>query len=51
MTEKLEYNKILEGADYEGAIHLLLNFKYTLIVVEPVYPILNTPHSTIIVFC
>ena len=36
MTEMIESNKILEATDDEGAIFLLINIKYTVIVSEPV---------------
>ena len=35
---------MFEGADDEGEIHLLINLKCTVIVVEPVSPIINMPH-------
>ena len=44
------YNTILEVTDDEVAICLLLNPKYIVIVVEPVSPVLNMPHSMILVF-
>ena len=49
MTESIESNKILEGTDYEGEIHLLINIKYTVIVVDTVSPIINNPHYMILV--
>ena len=51
MTERLDSNTILEGADDELGIKVILNLKYTVIVVEPVSPIWNTPHSKSLVFC
>ena len=51
MTERIEYNTILEGTDDEGAIHLFINFKCTVIVADPISPIRNMPHSTRLVFC
>ena len=42
---------MLEVTDEEGAIHLLINRKYTVIVADTGSPILNTQHSTILVFC
>ena len=44
----IEYNAILEVVDDEGAIQLLLNNKYTVILVDPGSPIRNNPHSTIL---
>ena len=35
----------MEGTDDEGAIHLLINPKCTMVVVETLYPNRNTPHS------
>ena len=46
----IEYNTILDVTDDEGAIHLIINMKYTVIVSEPVSPIQNTPHSKSLVF-
>ena len=37
--------------DDEGAIHLLINLKYTVIVADTGSLILTTPHSTSLVFC
>ena len=51
MTEIIESNKILEFTNDEGAIHLLISLKCTVIVEDPSSPILNTPHSTSHVFC
>ena len=34
MTEMIEYNTILKVTDDEGAIHLLVNLRYTVIVIE-----------------
>ena len=51
MTESIESNTIFEVTYDEGEIYLLLNLKYIVIVVEPIYPIQNTPHSTSLVFC
>ena len=42
---------MLEVNDNEGAIHLLINIKCTVIVVYPVSPIINTPHYTRLVIC
>ena len=50
MTERLDYNTILEVTDDEREIHLLLNLKYIVIVVDPVSPIRNTPHSMSLLF-
>ena len=49
--ESIEYNTTLEGNDDEGEVHLLINIKCTVILVEPVSPIRNTPHSTSLVLC
>ena len=51
MTESIDYNKLLEIADDELAIHLLINLKYIVIVADPRSPIRNMPHSTNLVFC
>ena len=45
MTESIDSNTILEGTDDEGQIHLFLNTKYIVIVVDTVTPIRNIPHS------
>ena len=50
MTEIIESNNILEDTDDEGEIHVLLYFKYTVMVVQPVSPIKNIPHSMRVVF-
>ena len=50
ITERIESHKILEVTDDEGEIHLLINIKYKLIVVEPGFPFKNTSHSTGLVF-
>ena len=47
----IEPYKILEVTGYEGAIHLPLYLKYTVIVVDDVFPTRNMPHSTSLVFC
>ena len=51
MTERIEYNTVLEVTDYEEEIHLLTNIKYTVIVIDPGYPIRNTTHSTRLLLC
>ena len=51
ITERLEYNTILEGNSDEGKIHLLLTLKYIVTVVDTVSIIINTPYSMILVFC
>ena len=51
MNEKIESNTILEVTDDEGSIQLLINIKYIVIVADTGYPIINTPHSTILSFC
>ena len=51
MNENIESNTILGVIDDEGAIHLLLNIKYKVIVEDPKPPILNTPHYTSLVLC
>ena len=43
--------KMLEVTDDEGAIHLLIGLKYTMIVADTGSPILNMPHFTRPVFC
>ena len=50
ITERIESYKILEVNDDEGAIQLLINIKYTVIVADTGFPIRNTPHSTSLVF-
>ena len=51
MTEIHESNTILEVTYDEGAVHLITNLKYTLILAEPLSPTQNTPHSTILILC
>ena len=51
ITEIVEYNTILEVTDDYGSIHLLINIKCTLTVVDPGFPIWNKPHSTSLFFC
>ena len=51
MTERIEPSTILEVTDNEGAIHLLINMKPTVMVEDPGYPIQNTPHPTSLVLC
>ena len=50
-TERIESYKILEVTDDEGAIHLLINIKYTVIAADPVSPIRNMPNTMNLVFC
>ena len=47
----IESNKSLEVIDDEEAIKLLINIKYTVIVADPIKPIQNTLHTTIILLC
>ena len=49
--KRIEYNAMFEGADDEGEIHLLINLKCTVIVVETVPSIINTTHSMSRVLC
>ena len=51
MTENIEYNAILEISDDKGVIHLVINLKHIVKVVDPILPFQNTPHSTKCVFC
>ena len=51
ITERIDSNIIFEVAGDKEAIHLLLNTKYIVIVVEPVFPIQNKQHSTSPVLC
>ena len=51
MNENIESNATLEVNDGEGAVHLLIKLKYTLIVTDPGYHIQNMPHYTSLVFC
>ena len=51
MTESIYSNEILEGTKDEGAMHLLISIKCTVIVADPGSPIWNMPHSTSLVFC
>ena len=50
-TERIESYKILEVTDDEGAIHLLINIKYTVIAADPVSPIRNIPNTMRLGFC
>ena len=50
-SERIEYWKFLEVTDDEGAIQSLMGIKYTVLLANTGSPILNTPHSTSIVFC
>ena len=45
MTENIEYNEILEVFDDKGVIHLDINIKNIVRVVEPGSPFQNKPHS------
>ena len=51
MNESIESNTTLEVNCDEVSIHLLINIKYKVTVVDTVYPILNMPHSTSLLFC
>ena len=51
MTERIEYNTILDVTEDEVAMHLLISLKFTVKLAETGSPIRNTPHSTIRVFC
>ena len=42
----IKYNTTLKGTADEGAIQLLINPKFTMIVVDPVSLIRNAPYST-----
>ena len=47
----IESYTILVVTDDEGEIHLLVSFKYTLILSDTGTPIQNTPHSMSGIFC
>ena len=51
MTEDIEYNTVLEVSDDKGVIHLVINLKNIVKVVDPSPPFQNTPHSTKLVLC
>ena len=51
MTKNIEYNELLEVSEDKGVIHLVINLKYIVKVVEAGFPFKNTPHSTNFVFC
>ena len=51
MTENIEYNAILEISDDKGVIHLVINIKHIVKVVDTRFPFQNTPHSTKLVLC
>ena len=42
---------MLEGTNYEGKIHLLMNTKFKMIVVDTNLPIINNPHYMSLFFC
>ena len=50
MTERIEYNKILEVTEDERAIQLLISLKCTAIVTDLGSTIQNTPYYTRRVF-
>ena len=50
ITKRIESCKILEATDDEGAIHWLVDIKYTVIVTDTGSPIPNTTHPTSLVF-
>ena len=47
----IEFCNILEVADEEGGMHLLIGLKYTVIVTDNDSLIRTTPQSTRLVFC
>ena len=49
-TERIDSYKVLEVTDDEGAIHLLIGLKFTVIVKNPSSSILNMPYSKSLVF-
>ena len=51
MTERIYSNTVLEVTDDKGLIHLLINLKHLMTVLEPGFPYLNTPHSMKFIFC
>ena len=52
MNERIESNSIFEVIYDEEAIHLIITIKYTVIVSDPRFPIINNPHSmSSLVFC
>ena len=51
ITENLESNTILEVTDDKVVLNLLINIKFIVIVVDSVFPILNTHYSTRFIFC
>ena len=51
MTERIDPNTTLEVTDNEGAIHLFINLKCTVMVADPGSPILSMLHSKSLVFC
>ena len=51
LNESIYSYTVLEVAGDEGAIHLLINIRYTVIVVDAGSPILTTPYSGILFFC
>ena len=51
MTANIEYNVILDVSDDKGVIHLVINLKNIVKVVDTSSPFQNTPHSKNFVFC
>ena len=51
IMERIGSNNILEVTDDKGVIHLLINLKFILIVLEYGSPFQNVPHYTSLVFC
>ena len=44
MTERIYSNTVLEVTDDKGLIHLLINLKFIVIVVDPDSPFQNIQH-------
>ena len=51
MTERIDLTKILEVNDDKIVIHLLINLKCIVIVLDPVSLFQNTPHFMFIYLC
>ena len=51
ITEIIDYNTLSEVTDDEVEIHLLINIKCIVILLDPVFHIRNTPHSARLVLC
>ena len=51
ITERIESYTVLEATNDEGAIHLLINLKYTVMVEDTGSPIITAPHSKNCVLC